>query len=499
MIPASRIVSVSPRVISGGGTDLETNGLLLTQSAMLPLGTPALVFSSASAVSALFGAEAPETLFAQQYFSGVQNQQAAPKALVIGRRIDQPVAAWIRGGDVGTTLTAFKAISDGALTINVDGDDKTATGIDLSEATSLSDVAEKVAAGITGVTGSYDSNTGCFTFTSETTGESSTIGYATAGTSGTDLSGLLGLTEDDGAILSQGSAAMTAAQNMDLICAVTRNWVGFTTLEPLDLEELEALAAWADTYDDYVLFAWSDDGNLESPLTSGSCTLAQIVDKYDVVAPLYYADYSLAAMALACGASIAWTRVQGMKVWFAKRASGVAPNVTDSAVADALDANRISYVGAFATRNDSFNFLNRGTLSSDFYGFIDVLYGSIYLRSAIQTSCMSGFASVNRTQYNATSEALIRAWCQDPINRCLTNGVIDTGLELNESQKSQIMQETGDDGEQVIRDLSAKGYWLGVTLPDAAGRANRESPVVTIYYAYAGSVQSLSAEVTAVI
>ena len=112
---------------------------------------------------------------------------------------------------------------------------------------------------------------------------------------------------------------------------------------------------------------------------------------------------------------------------------------------------------------------------------------------------MSGFKSINRVPYNARGEALIRAWCQDPINRCLDNGVIDAGLELNESQRAQIMQEVGDDGQDVVQAITSKGYWIGVDLPDAAGRANRESPNVTIYYAYAGSVQSLTCEVVSVI
>lgn len=498
-LPASRIVAVSPRVISGGANDLETNGLLLTKNALLPADTPAIVFTSTADVSALFGPEAEETQFAQQYFTGVQNQQAAPRALVIARRIDEAVAAWIRGGEISTTLAALKAITDGSLKIKVDGTEKTAASVDLSEATSLSDVAEKVATAITGVTGSYDSNLNVFTFTSSTKGADSSIEYATASGSGTDLSSLLCLTQAAGAVLSQGSAAQTETENLEAICGVTRNWVGFTTLWEAELDEIEAFAAWADIYDDFVYFPWSSDTNLESTLTASSSPLAQIVDKYDVVAPIYFPNWGLAAMAMGCGASIAWNRTQGMKTWFAKYASGLSPNVTDEAAANALEANRINFIGQYATRNDQFQFFNRGTLSSAYYGFIDVLYGSIYLRSAIQTSCMSGFKNTNRVPYNSTGEALIRAWCQDPINRCLTNGVIDTGLELNESQKTQIMQETGDDGNDVVQAITSKGYWLGVTLPDAAGRADREAPTVTIFYAYAGSVQSLECEVVSII
>ena len=40
-INASRLVSITPRVISAGSADLETNGLLLTQNALIPADSPA--------------------------------------------------------------------------------------------------------------------------------------------------------------------------------------------------------------------------------------------------------------------------------------------------------------------------------------------------------------------------------------------------------------------------------------------------------------------------
>ena len=112
MIPASHIVKVTPRVISGGSSDLETNGLLLTKSALIPSDVPAVEFSSAAAVADFFGSEAEETVFAQQYFTGVTNQQKAVNAIVIGRFISEAAPAWVRGGTVTTKLATFKAITD---------------------------------------------------------------------------------------------------------------------------------------------------------------------------------------------------------------------------------------------------------------------------------------------------------------------------------------------------------------------------------------------------
>mgnify|MGYP000540364493 CR=1 FL=1 len=46
-INANRLVSITPRIIGAGSADLETNGLLLTQNALIPADSPALEFVTA--------------------------------------------------------------------------------------------------------------------------------------------------------------------------------------------------------------------------------------------------------------------------------------------------------------------------------------------------------------------------------------------------------------------------------------------------------------------
>lgn len=492
MIPASHIVKVTPRVISGGSSDLETNGLLLTKSALIPSGVPAVEFTSAAAVADFFGSEAEETVFAQQYFTGVTGQQKAVNAIVIGRFISEAAPAWVRGGTVTTKLATFKAINDGTLTLEVNGEAVTAENIDLSTCTSLSEVAAKVAEGIAGVTGAYDANSQKFIFTTEKTGADASlnlvgaaavkggvVGTAIVGESlvasevkGTGLSDALGLTVSLGAVVSPGADVQTPAAALENVCSVTRNWVGFTTIWEATLEEAEGFAAWADIDDDYVYVDWTTDVRCIDTLAQAETKPAKMRDRFNCAICLYGTS-AFAAFVLAVGASIDWQRNQGMKVWFAKSATGLSPTVQNEAAADALEAIRCSYFGNFATRNDAFQFMNTGALCSDYYGFIDVLYGSIYLRNAIQRSCMNGFKSVNRAPYNDSGRAYISAWLQDPISLCLRNGVIDPGLDLSESQRAQIMQEVGQD---ITGALFTKGYWYNIEMPAANVRAERGSP-----------------------
>ena len=447
-IKAGYLVAITPRTISAGASDLETNGMLLTKSTLLPSGTPAMAFASAAAVAAFFGDASDEAVFAQQYFTGLTNQQKAPTSLVIGRRIDEDAPAWIRGGAISADLAAFKKVTDGAMKITIDGAEKTATAVDLSSATSLSEVVQTIATALTGCTGSYDSTTNTFTFTSSTDGASSTVSYASAGDSGTDLSAMLCMTQAEGAVLSQGVDAMTEAATLDAIRAVTANWAQFTTLwEATEQDEAEAYAAWADIDDDYVYVFWSSDRNMESTLTQDSTIAKALQDKYNCVFMIYSLDFSTAAFALAYPATIKWDATQGMKVIFGKSASGLSPMVTDEQVATALDALGVSYV--------------------------------------------------NRAPYNNVGYTMLKSWCQDPITQAKNAGVIDEGLSLSESQKSQILQETGD--SEAVGELQSKGYFLQILDPGASVRAQRGSPVAALYYAYGGSIQKVELPVTAVL
>lgn len=497
-IKASYLVSLTPRVISNSARDLETNGMVLTKSALIPADQSAMIFTSATSVADFFGAESDESIFAQQYFTGLTNQQKAPSTLIIGRRIDEDVAAWIRSASLKVKLDELKKISDGSLSLMINGKKVDATAINLASATSMSDVATKIAEKLTGTTGAYNSNLNAFIFTTTTKGNAASIGFAPVSETGTPLAEMLGLTEEKGAVLSNGAAAQTESQALDAVASVTGNWSQFTTLwEVKEASEAEAYSAWADIADDFIYVFWSSDEKMANQLTQKSTIAATLRDKYNCTLMTYAKDFKTAAFVVAYPATIKWDQTQGMKVIFGKSATGLEPTVTTESEAVALDGLRVSYVGQFATRNDEFVFANRGALASDFYGFYDVLIASIWLRSKIQTAVMDGFKSVNKVPYNDVGYTMLRQWLADPIDQGLNVGAIDRGLALSESQKAQILQETGDSDS--ADDIETNGFWLQIKDPGASVRAQRGSPVMQLYVAYAGSVQKVELPVTTLI
>lgn len=197
-IPASHIVNILPRVISGGSSDLELNGLLLSESSLISASTLALSFSSSSAVADYFGTGSQEAICAEVYFTSFNNKSAAPKEFYVARRISKDVAAFIRSAKFAGSLAELKKVTDGAFVLSIDNTAQSITDIDLSSATSLSDVANLIEAKMTGATVAYSSLNGAFTITSNTTGETSEVGFASAPASGSntasaDLSALLNL------------------------------------------------------------------------------------------------------------------------------------------------------------------------------------------------------------------------------------------------------------------------------------------------------------------
>lgn len=101
----------------------------------------------------------------------------------------------------------------------------------------------------------------------------------------------------------------------------------------------------------------------------------------------------------------------------------------------------MNFMGDYATRNDQFIFLYPGQMFGS-WKWIDTYLNAVWLNNALQVACMNGFRQTPRVPYNQEGYTLLKSWCLDPINRALYSGVIDTGVALSESQKSQLVRES---------------------------------------------------------
>lgn len=146
-VNADKLVQIIPRIIAGGTPGLTFAGLLLSQSELLPAGR-VVQFASAQAVANYFGSLSEEAGMASMYFSGYVNTTSLPDKIFFARYNGEAVGAWLRGAKYTGNLAVLQAVTNGSLTLSIDGKEQHATGIDLSSVTSFSMVAEAVQAAL---------------------------------------------------------------------------------------------------------------------------------------------------------------------------------------------------------------------------------------------------------------------------------------------------------------------------------------------------------------
>ena len=484
-IPASEIVTVNPGVLTAGGSAVDLNGLILTNTpSSIPLGTVAQ-FPTAQSVADYFGASSNEYSLAATYFSGFNNSLKKPGNLLMAQYPTAAIGAFMQTGSfAGVTLAQLQAITPGVLTITVDGVVKTSSSINLSAATSFSNAATIIAGAFTGgPTVTWNAQRNIFYFSSGTTGTSSTITFG----SGTISTALL-TTAATGAVLSQGSVAYTPAVAMAAISALVTNWAGLmTTFEPV-LSDKIAFATWVSQQNSrYVYACWDTDSNA---IVSGNTTCfgAQVKALTLSGSVPIYKSASIAAFVLGAMAAIDFTQTNGRQDFSGISGSGLTPDVTDVTTARTLLANGYNFYGLYATNNATASFYNNGSIGGPF-AWMDSYINQINLNSNCQNALLNLLINGGSIPYNVAGYSQIETSLLTPINGALNFGTIRAGVALSGSQIAAVNAAAG---KQIDSVLSTRGWYLLIQDPSAAVRAARGSPPMKLFYMDGGSIQQLT-------
>lgn len=505
-IPASQIVQVNPRLLTPGGTDLEFNGLFITNSDFIPSSQMVVPFGTPDSVGEYFGMDSDEYKMSVIYFQGYNNSFKKPRAIYFGRRVAENASAFLRGSSFKTlpavTLADLQKITDGGFTLTMDGATETISNISLKSAASLSDVAQIIQTAIreantanlawSGATVTYSSIFNAFMVTTGSSGAESAVSFmsapsATEEGSITDLSVALRMTETAGAVQSAGMNAMTVAENMAAFLDLTENFVCLTTLKQPTQEDALDYAAWASGQGvNYLYIYWDNDPKLLQP--NNETTIAAALKAANVGATCGVWDKcDHAAFIMGVAASIDWERRNGTITFAFKSQDGLAANVETGTNAINLTAQGMNFMGDYATRNDQFIFLYPGQMFGS-WSWIDTYLNAVWLNNVLQVSLMNGLSQSPRTPYTNEGYTMVRAWCQDPVNRAVKNGVIEAGVTLSESQKAQLFRETGRD---ISSEVFTNGYYLIVEDPSPSVRVTRDSPNCSLYFTYGGAIHKL--------
>ena len=485
-IPASRIVNVTPSALKAGGTGLAINGLILTTSNRIPIGS-VLPFGSADAVGAWFGLSSAEYNASLRYFAGYDNSPIKPGTLLFSQYAEAAVAAYLRGGSVaGMTIAQLQALA-GVVTVRVNGANVVSAAIDLSTAVSFSAAATLITTALAGPVCVYDATYKAFVITSGTTGAASTIAPASVSAISTGLK----LTAAAGATASQGSDVMVPGVAMTAIAATTQNFVSFMTLFRATPDEAFAFAGWNnDKNNRFVYVQWDNDATLGSTDDSATGFGRIRAAGYGATLPLYdpIDGAFKAAAIMGIFASIDFTKRNGRVNLALRSQNGLLAGVTDETISDNLIANGVNFYGAYATAAQGFVFFYPGEVSGDF-AFADTLVNEIWLNNEFQLALMLLLTTVPNVPYNDQGKALIESAMQAPIDAAVLFGAIQAGVVLSALQKTEINNAAGANVADVI---TQRGWYLQVQNTAPEVRAARGSPPIQFWYADGGSVQKIS-------
>jgi hypothetical protein len=497
-IPASELVNVLPGVLSAGGAAVALNGLILTNSTTVPIGT-VRQFATAADVSDYFGPSSAEASMASVYFAGYVGKTQAPGNLLFSQYPTVAVAGYNRSGSfAGVSLADLQATPTGTLTFTVDGVVEVSTSIDLSAATSFSNAATIITAAFSGnplVT--YNSQLNSFEATSTTTGAASTVSFGTGA-----LSDDLKFTAATGAVLSAGAAAYTPAAAMDAIVAIALNWASFTsTFEPLTADKL-AFGTWTSQQSNrYAYVAWDTDVNAVNPgnstdygsqakalglsgslpVTGDPAVAAALgITMTDMVRPL-------AAFVMGYAASLDFDATNGRATLAYRAQGGLVTGVTNATIANTLIGKGYNFYGAYATSSQNFMFMQPGQIGGEFK-WADSFFNQIWMNGTFQNTLMSLLANSGSLPYNPQGYSTIESALADPINLALNFGAIRAGVTLS---GDQIVAVNAAAGKNIASVVATRGWYLNIVDPGAAARVNRESPNMTFFYADGGSIQKI--------
>lgn len=249
-LPVSDVISVDV-VLAPLAAGYQNFGLALFLGSSNVIDTSERVrsYSTMAQVASDFSSTSAEFKSATLYFS----QSPQPRQLLIGRWAQTATAGLLRGGALTPSqrlISNFTAVTNGSLSIMIDGTAKNLTGLNFAGQTNLNGVASVlqaalVTAGATGATVQWDANSNRFTVTSGTTGTSSSVGYATAPGSGTDVGPLFGLTSGVASAPIAGLAPESLISAVSKLADVSSAWYALIVATPTPPQIADHLAVAA--------------------------------------------------------------------------------------------------------------------------------------------------------------------------------------------------------------------------------------------------------------
>lgn len=471
MISQSRYIKIVSGV--GAGASVAQRQLILrliTQNSTLPPGIVAQ-FSTAAAVGAYFGLNSEEYKRSLAYFAFISKNTKSPALISFARWVSASIPPMIIGDALPKVLSSFSGVNAGTLTLNNGNTAIPIVGINLSTATSMTQVASMIQTALianldpslkTDSTVTWNSNTNQFVLT----GASALIGSgaitATATGTANDISQLLGWATG-GTVFVAGQTADTAQGAVAKSAGISNNFGSFvycTPSAPMANTDIAAVASWNDAQNNMYIYsvavALSNLQTLFALVTGFSgCAL-------NVLSTTQANDY-VEQSPCEILAATDYTAVNATQNYMYYQFAARNTTVSDDATANTCDAARGNYIGVTQNAGQQLAFYQRGVLCGGSQAAVDMntYANEMWLKSAVASTLMALFLAVGRVPANITGQAMILAVMQSIIDTAKNNGTISAGKTISIVQQQYITQVSGDPG--AWRQIANIGYWINVT------------------------------------
>lgn len=338
----------------------------------------------------------------------------------------------------------------------------------------------------------YDSQSGAFILTGGTPGAA--LGSITFASGAGAIA--LELTQATGAVISQGADPAAPVSYMTALAAGVQNWATFfTAFTPVTADKV-SFSQWTSTTNNrfaYIMYDLDVTVTTASDSTSAGALIK--VAGYSGTCLIYQpTNLHNAAFISGAAASIDFTKKNGRTTFAYLSQAGITPGVSNGTIAAQLEANGYNYYGLVSGPNISDQFFYPGSITGEF-AWVDSYLNQMWMNAGIQAAVLNLLRTQGSIPYNASGRGSIQAACLAPINAALNFGAIQKGVTLSAQQADDVNGATGVDAATVIQN---QGWYLQILAADAATRAARKSPPITLWYADGESVQSVNIQSLAV-
>lgn len=422
-------------------------------------------------VANLFGTKSATYKAAQALFSARPKLKRAMIARFAKEK--QTIAATanaLKGSTISVGLNVLKAITDGAMTLNLAGSDILLSALDFSKAIDFSDIAKVINQKLpsdANVQAVWDAIGKRMIIQSKTAGVDAKMrfGYVKPSTSGTYVGNLLKL-EEGQATLTVGAAAQTVnaelpSEALHKLQNVYQNWYGVYFADSLTDEQLDDAHAWVTAADLKVMaYTATRDEQIE---WNNSNILKKLFDKNSGRLMVQFnktGDNHAGAELLAIAVSTVWQGQNTAKTVKFKQQTSVRSD--DRVTQDAAQKCRRLGIN-FYTDYDGINMLAEGTMLGG--TFIDEVMGLDAFIDACQKQAFTTLqASPTKIPQTDKGQAMLIGSLIVIGNEFKRNGFLAGGIWRG-----------SDIGEVTFGDRLDEGFYFYSDSFDVQSQADREA------------------------